>query len=414
MVRKHVDDLRGAIRLVIEGTEHVVDVVEAMQQAIGAGPRVLGRPLAAATRLFTTPVYRCIRLVTRTVGRELDSAIALLAPVLGEGAAGAQREAALAVLNGVLGDHLRASGNPLAVEMQLRHEHRPLDLDPAALARAVPDAGGKVLILVHGACLGDRQWARRGHDHGAALARDLGFTAVHVQYNTGLHISSNGDALAALLERLVAAWPVAVEELVIVGFSMGGLVARSACHAGEAGDLRWRRRLTKLVCLGSPHHGATLERGGHWVQVLLGISHYSAPLARLGRLRSAGVTDLRFGNVLDEHWRGRDRFAHGRDHRAGLKLPEGVQCYTVAATRTPVRHAGRYASDGLVTVDSALGRHRRPELTLAFPETHQWIGFGMGHLDLLGSVEVYDVLRSWLSRDPDGVSPRRPWRRLAR
>jgi hypothetical protein len=47
-------------------------------------------------------------------------------------------------------------------------------------------------------------------------------------------------------------------------------------------------------------------------------------------------------------------------------------------------------------VDSALGRHRKPELTLAFPETHRWIGFGMGHLDLLHRPEVYATLRQWL------------------
>jgi pimeloyl-ACP methyl ester carboxylesterase len=259
-----------------------------------------------------------------------------------------------------------------------------------------------VLVLVHGSCLSDRHWTRAGHDHGGALARDLGYTAVHVQYNTGLHISRNGAALAALLERLVAGWPVAVEELVILGHSMGGLVARSACHAGDGADHRWRRKLTKLVCIGSPHHGSALERGGHWIDVLLGISHYSAPLARLGRMRSAGVTDLRFGNVLDEHWKGRDRFAHGRDDRATLKLPDGVRCYAIAGTRTPAPGGGRYASDGLVAVDSALGRHPRPELTLAFPEPHRWIALGTGHLDLLGSLEVYQVLRSWLSPEPAG------------
>jgi pimeloyl-ACP methyl ester carboxylesterase len=224
-------------------------------------------------------------------------------------------------------------------------------------------------------------------------------------YNTGLHISRNGSALASLLERLAAAWPSPLEEIVLVGHSMGGLVARSACHAGGAADHLWRRRLTKLVCIGSPHHGAALERGGHWVDVLLGISRYAAPLGRLGRIRSAGVTDLRFGNVLDEHWQGRDRFACGRDARAGLKLPEDVECYAVAGTRTRAPRGGPYASDGLVTVDSALGRHRRPELTLAFPGAHQWIALGVGHLDLLGSLDVYEVLRSWLSPGTAGEVP---------
>jgi pimeloyl-ACP methyl ester carboxylesterase len=366
---------------------------------------VLGRPFAAVTRLFTAPVYGSIRAVARVVGAELDSTVANAATLLGESVPGARREATLALLNGVLGDYLEESGNPLAIEMRLRHECRPLDLRASALRAAIPDATRKLLVLVHGSCLSDRCWTRGGHHHGGALARDLGFTAVHVQYNTGLHISRNGTALATLLERLVAEWPVEVEELAIVGHSMGGLVARSACHAGDAAGHRWRRKLGKLVCIGSPHHGAALERGGHWIDALLGISGYSAPLARLGRIRSAGVTDLRFGNVLDEHWKGRDRFASGRDDRASLRLPGGVQCYAIAGTKTAAPGGGRYAGDGLVSVDSALGRHPRPELALAFPEAHQWIALGTGHLDLLGSPAVYEVLRSWLSREAPPVSP---------
>jgi hypothetical protein len=149
--------------------------------------------------------------------------------------------------------------------------------------------------------------------------------------------------------------------------------------------------------VGSPHHGAALERGGNWIDVLLGVSRYSAPLARLGQIRSAGVTDLRYGNVLDEHWHGRDRFARGPDTRTPLALPDGVDCYAIAASTSPsAQPAQRLAGDGLVSIDSALGRHARPELTLAFPVAHQWIGFGMGHLDLLGRPEVYETIRRWL------------------
>jgi pimeloyl-ACP methyl ester carboxylesterase len=244
--------------------------------------------------------------------------------------------------------------------------------------------------------MNDRQWLRRGHDHGAALARDFGHTPVYLLYNSGLHISTNGRALAELLERLVAEWPTPLDELVILGHSMGGLVARSACHFGELAGHLWRGKLRKLICLGSPHHGAALERGGSWVDLLLGSSRYSAPLARLGKIRSAGVTDMRFGNVLDEHWQGRDRFAHGGDTRDPLQLPSGVECYAIAAT-TALQARGKLPGDRLVSVDSALGRHHKPQLTLAFPAAHQWIGFGMSHLDLLSRTEVYATIRRWLS-----------------
>jgi pimeloyl-ACP methyl ester carboxylesterase len=390
--RKAVHPLRGASGLAIEATVGVVDLVEAVQQEIAGGPRFLGRPFLAPARLFSAPIYASVRGVTRLVGAGIDLALSRLAPLLEH--MEAEPATALAVLNGVLGDYLAESGNPLAIEMRMRHEGRPLELERGALRRAYPRASRRLLVFLHGSCRHDGQWSRCGRDHATALAHDLGFTPVHLHYNTGLHIATNGRAFAALLERLVAAWPVSVRELAVVGHSMGGLVARSACHVGEAEGHAWRRKLRKLVCLGSPHHGAPLERGGHWVDVLLEVSRYSAPFARLGRIRSAGVTDMRFGNVLDEHRDARGRFAFGGDLRRELKLPEGVRCYAIAGTRT-LRPGGKLASDGLVPVDSALGRHRDPKLTLAFDET--WIGFGMGHLDLFGRDEVDAVLRSWLS-----------------
>jgi pimeloyl-ACP methyl ester carboxylesterase len=400
MARTPVDDLRGATRLAVDATRGVTDLVEAMHHDIGGGPNVLGRPLEGPTRLLTRPVYGSIRGVTRLVGAGIDVALAqlarLLAPLLAEGAPGLEREAVIAALNGVLGDYLAQTGNPLAIEMQLRHGGRPLELEPEALRLALPQATGKLVVLVHGSCRNDRQWTRQGHDHGAALARDLGFTPVYLHYNSGLHISANGREFAELLERLVAAWPGPLDELVIVAHSMGGLVARSACYFGETAAHAWRSKLRKLVCLGSPHHGAPLERGGHWVDRVLGASRYSAPLARLGKIRSAGVTDLRFGNVLDEHWAGHDRFGHAGDLRGELELPDGVQCYAIAATKTR-RTGGKLSGDGLVPVDSALGRHAKRELTLGFPEEHQWIAYAMGHLDLLSRAEVYEKIRSWLS-----------------
>jgi pimeloyl-ACP methyl ester carboxylesterase len=399
--RKHVDDLRGATRLAIEATKSVTDLVQAMHVTIAGGPDVLGRPLAGPARFITGLVYGSIRGVTGVVGGGIDLALAQLAPLLGESAPGVEREAVLAVLNGVLGDYLAETKNPLAIEMRLCHDGHPLELEREALRSAFPRASGKVLVLVHGSCMNDRQWTRKGYDHGAALANDLGFTPVYLHYNSGLHVSANGRALSELLEQLVTAWPVPIDELAIVGHSMGGLVARSACHFGEAAHHAWRRALKKLVCLGTPHHGAPLERGGSWIDLLLGVSRYSAPLARLGKIRSAGVTDLRFGSVLDEHWEGRDRFAFADDLRRELTLPEGVACYAMAGTTSPAP-ADRLASDGMVPVDSALGRHQKPELTLQFPETHQAVAYGTGHLELLDRGVVYDTLRAWLA--PDGAA----------
>jgi len=331
-------------------------------------------------------VFDRIRDVTALVGAGIDAALALLGPLIGRSAAGPQREALLAALNGVLGDYLDATGNPLAIQMRFRRDGQPLELTRKELTATLPAAGSKLLVFVHGSSMSDLQWRRHGRDYASALAQELGYTALFLHYNSGLHVSTNGRAFAALLQTVVEEWPAPIDEIAIVGHSMGGLVSRSACHAAAVAGHSWIANLRKLVFLGTPHHGAALERYGNWVDAALGISSYSAPFARLGKIRSAGVTDLRFGNVLDEDWEGRDRFQLGRDARRPLPLPDGVECYAMAAS-----------ADGLVSVDSALGRHARPELTLAFPAAHQWVGPGLSHLDLLGHPEVYEVLVRWLS-----------------
>ena len=394
--RSPIDDLRGASRLAIDATRGVTGLVEAMHTAIASGPAILGRPLAAPAQLANRLVYGSIRGVTQLVGSALDLALAPLAPLVGTTTPGPEREAMLAAINGVIGDHLSETGNPLAIAMQLRHAGEPLEPAPAALRRALPRAGRKLLVLVHGLCMTDRQWTRRGHDHGAALATDLGYTPVYALYNTGLHISTNGRALAAQLEQLVAAWPVPLDEITVIGHSMGGLVARSACHAADEAGHAWRPRLRALIAIGSPHHGAPLERRGHGLDRALGLSPYIAPFRRLGRIRSAGITDLRFGNVLDDHWQGRDRFAHHGDPRRSLALPAGAACYAIAGTLATAP-ADRLPGDGLVPVASALGVHPDPALNLGFPDDHRFIALGTLHMDLLASPEVCATLRTWLS-----------------
>jgi hypothetical protein len=408
MARNHLDDLRGVSRLAIEATSGITDLVEAMQVEIASGPGVLGRPLAIPARALASLACGNVRGMTRLVGAGIDFALARFVPLLGETSSGPAREAVLSAFNGVVGDHLQATGNPLAIEMRLRHAGRPLELNRSALRAAFPAASAKVLALVHGSSMSDLGWTRKGHDHGASLARDLGYTPVYLHYNSGLHISTNGRAFSGLLETLIEEWPVPAAEVSIVAHSMGGLVARSACDAAASAGQRWLPKLRDLVCLGTPHHGAPFERAGNLVDAVLGISAYSAPFARLGKIRSAGITDLRHGYVRDEDWQERDRFEHGADRRRPLPLPLGVRCFAAAATKAKVE-GGAPASDGLVPVDSALGRHPKPELTLAFPRENQWVGAGMNHVDLLSRPEVYDVLTRWLlGRTPEGIGTSAP------
>jgi hypothetical protein len=338
-------DLLGASRLALEAVAGVTDLVEAvhmnvLNKAIGT-PAI--RPVAGVTSL----VYRSVKGATRLVGGGLDAVLGRLAPVLGAPPEWAGRAALVAAVNGVVGDRLAASGNPLAIALRLR---------------LAGPATGRIVLLAHGLCMNDLQWQRDGHDHGLMLARERGYTPVYLHYNSGRHISENGRELARALQAMVDAWPVPVAELVIVAHSMGGLVARSACHAAAEEGHGWIGLLKKMAFLGTPHHGAPLERGGNWVHLVTDLSAYSAPFSRLAKMRSAGITDLRHGSLLDQDWMGRDRFEHGLALPLPVRPP--VPCLAIAATlgRTP----GMAGTDGLVAVASAHGEHADPQRTLGF------------------------------------------------
>jgi hypothetical protein len=396
--RVHPADLLGFSRLAIDGTVRLTDLIEAMHAAITGAPGVFAAPARWTTSGISGLVYNSIRKVTGLVGGGLDAVLTPLVRMPGESRSTPGREAALAVLNGVIGDYLAATDNPLAISMCLRRKGLPLTLDMPALASSIPHPGRKLLVLVHGLCMSDRQWTRKGHNHGTALARQLGYTAVHLHYNSGLHISANGRAFANLIEDLLNRWPAPLEEFAMVTHSLGGLVARSAYHYGTVAGHRWPHRLGKLIFLGTPHHGAPLERIGNWVNTVLQTSPYTSPLARLGKIRSAGITDLRYGNLLDEDWQGRDRFAHSGDQRHPVPLPQNVRCYAIAGTRAKSADPGYcLPGDGLVPVDSALGRHLEPGRSLSFAESSQWIGYGMNHWDLLNRQTVYQQIVRWLA-----------------
>jgi pimeloyl-ACP methyl ester carboxylesterase len=370
-----------------EATVGLTDLVEAMHHTILSAPGPLGASPTGRTRGITGIVYRSVRGVTRVVGAGVDVLLGALAPIIADKSSSQEREAVLAALNGVLGDYLEASGNPLAIPMCLRMSGVALAIDRAALAAAVPAPGRHVLVLLHGLCMNDLQWSREGHDHGAALARDLGCAPLRLHYNSGRAIAANGRDFAALMESLVREWPHPIERLTVIGHSMGGLVARSACHYAAVAGHAWPKRLDELVFLGTPHFGAPLERAGAGADYLLGVSPYTAPFARLGKIRSAGIKDLRNGRLRDD--------ARAADDP--VPLPEGVACYAIAASLQPRASSGtRTKGDGLVPVASALGLHRDEARRLALPDDRRWVGYGMGHFDLLSNGAVYGQIRHWL------------------
>jgi pimeloyl-ACP methyl ester carboxylesterase len=356
--------------------------------------------------------------VTRLVGGSVDGLLGLLEPLLVQQPVPGgdrnparprqpQREAIVAALNGVLGDHLAATHNPLAITMALRHAGQPLVLERAALQLRFPRANGRLIVLLHGLCMNDLQWLRDGHDHGAALAGELGATPLYLHYNSGLSIPDNARQFAGLVAQLLAAWPVPVERLVLLGHSMGGLVARSALAQAQDAGQTWPQQVTDLVCLGTPHFGAPLERAGHGVDVLLSNAPYAAPLARLGKVRSAGITDLRHGRVRPVAARSQDDEA--ADPEVPLPLPTGPRCYAIAGCLGASSRSlkARLAGDGLVPVDSALGQHKDPARALHFSADRQWVAQGVNHMALLGDAGVHARLAAWLRPAAGGTGGER-------
>jgi len=392
-------DLRDAAHLTRDALAGLADLVEAMQALPGipgAGGRSDER-IGAVAGLVGEAGGR----MTDLAGASVDALLGWLTPALAAADAHQpqrpEREAILAALNGVLGDHLATADNPLAIMMQFRHSGRPLPLQRHALRTRLRDATPQLMVLVHGLCMNDLQWSRAGHDHGEALARELGYTPIYLHYNSGLSVSTNGRILAQLMEGLYSAWPVPVERLVLLGHGMGGLVARSAIHHGaqlQRGGLRWPVRVNDLVCLGTPHQGAPLERAGHGVDRLLGAAPCAAPLARLAKLRSAGIHDLQLGNVLKGS-AGDD----GATRAASVHLPDGARCFAIAACLATAAGNPKASlrGDGVVPVASALGEHHEPALGLGFATERKAVVYGTDHLDLLASTEVYGLLRRWLS-----------------
>lgn len=307
----------------------------------------------------------------------------------------------ISALNAVIGDYLARRGNGLAIEMGLRLLHgEPLRCERGELARAHPRATERVAILVHG--LGDSEavWRfplARETSYGALLAEDLGYTPFYVRYNTGLHVSENGEALAELLERLCEAHPVPLRELVVVGHSMGGLVARSACEAARRERRRWVGLLTHAFYLGTPHLGAPFERLGLAVgRVLRAIPNaYVKVVADVAELRSSGIKDLGEANLVREHWEGAPK--GGARGRAVVPLLPGVAHHAIVGTLTEKeRHVlTLLLGDAVVPVASAAGRSTDEARALGFQEANVKVFPGIGHRRLAHDPLVYRQLQAW-------------------
>lgn len=292
-------------------------------------------------------------------------------------------------LNGALGDALAASDSALAVQMGLHDSRGALTLTTAALSTLRP----RVCIFLHGLACDERSWRLRTDawaastwaqalpagetiQYGTLLERELGVGALWLRYNSGLAIDTNAQRLADLLDRVAQAAPQ-VDEWLLIGHSMGGLVARRAQALGAAQGLPWARKVPMIVCLGSPHQGAPLAKFGQVAAAALSVSQVTRPLARIADARSRGIKDLRHGL----------KRVSARADMPALRL-----VYATLGDEAGGRVGalvGSLLGDGLVRGGSAaddglIGDVQRVELA------------GLGHMSLLNHPRVYSVIRDWI------------------
>lgn len=292
---------------------------------------------------------------------------------------GQKLEQSLAILNGVVGDHLARTANGLATALSFVREGAPLALDRAAFSRAFPRAARRVAVLVHGLMCTEQSWQMRdGTDYGSLLARDLAVTPLYLRYNSGRAIAENGAALADLLEALSDAYPEVIEEIVPIGFSMGGLVIRSACHVAQEKRHTWLSRVKRAIYIGTPHGGAPLERAGRFlVRTLRSVPDpYTRLIADISDLRSLGLQNLGDGR-----------------HPVPL-LPE-IQHYLIAGTLAADPWLALWFGDALVPLSSATAGACKDVKTMTLPPDHVKIFPAFAHMRLTRDPAVYAQIRSW-------------------
>lgn len=397
-----IKSLHGSAQLLLDVAGGVTQITEKMHRTIAreANPLNRLRDVAGVSHDERQGhTYRIIQSTMSALQQGLHQSLDKFS-VEDDHAHSPQSVRVAAALNGVCGDHLEASSNPLAISMHFRNSRgEKLLQDSENLEVVIPDASSRIVVLVHGLCLSHEYW--RGHNEGnlgTELQRAHGLTPLYLNYNTGRHISSNGKELSEQLQSLVEAWPVEVKELTLIGHSMGGLVIRSASWYGSELSLPWAELLKNALYLGSPHHGAALAKASHLLTFVMGKFRYASPFA-LGQHTSAGIKDLRHGNLLDEDWQGFDQDDFHPDHRKPVPLQEGTRHYFIAATigNSASDLPSTMVGDLLVRLDSAKGQHGDDLRKLSIRPENCRVFEKLNHLDLLDNKVVHDQMLEWLA-----------------
>jgi triacylglycerol lipase len=324
-------------------------------------------------------------MASRGIGRPIES--------------GPRGRLVVAAINGLIGDELRMLDDPQAITMAVRVDGVDVPATSWQLGDAFRRGSSHPVIFVHGLCENDESWGNWSKVHGTnyaeRIADETSGTPVMIRYNTGLHISENGQHLDTLIQQLVEHWPVPVTRITLVGHSMGGLVVRAATNHATAAGQTWQHLVRDVICLGTPHAGANLEKVAHLGSRMLRFWPESTPLGALLDQRSAGIVDLRHGYITRDEWEGQDLTGQwGLDRIAAAPLPHAEYHFVASTMGASQRHPlSSVLGDLLVHFSSATGVGRTGPIVHGarfeyLPSVH--------HFALLNHPQIADWMVEWI------------------
>jgi len=317
------------------------------------------------------------------------------------------------ILNGVVGDYLAKENNPLAIEMAFYHQDQALDLNGSLTQQinglAKKPLSNKIIILVHGLTNLETVWDFKSDigseevsqesvnkdNYGLRIQESYGFTPFYLRYNTGLSIKENGEKLNGLLCQLKASYPIEIDEIVFMGFSMGGLLARSAQQIAQDTQAKWIEKLSNCYYIGTPHEGSPLEKFGHLTSSIVRLMprEYISHWADWIDVRSEGIQDLKHGLLnlknADEKQTPEQDDPYEQSVRCG-SFYVGAQHHFISGSLSENKDSlvNKFFGDSLVRHTSA-----NP---ISAPEDCKSAHFdGIPHIPLAHSKRVYQQIKQW-------------------
>lgn len=298
------------------------------------------------------------------------------------------------ILNGVIGDYLVREKNPLAIDMAFYHQNRALTLDDTLANQLEKKLSNKIVVLVHGLTNLESVWdmppTEKGQDnYGTRIENEFGHTPFYLRYNTGLSILENGRQFNALLDNLVEVYPINIDEIVLVGFSMGGLLLRGAQKYGLDANHTWLAKLQQCFYIGTPHEGSPLEKFGSLASsaVRMMPKEYISLWADWIDIRSEGIKDLKTGLMNLSTPRQASETVEAESLTC-VSFHADAQHYFVSGSISENKLLNSAVGDSLVHQTSAKPKSA-PKNSI-----HQHFE-GIPHIPLAHSDDVYSQLKAW-------------------